>query len=120
VLPLTRRALRVDLSPLRFALRGEVGRRRSRANSPSASGCYAACRAQATPRSANIELVNELKMTFSRVAIDVWQVMAAESNSCSTQGYFMLLVVRPHSLDKNPTSLRVDTVHKTVLDIDPP
>jgi hypothetical protein len=76
-------------------------------------------------RSVNIALVNELKMTFSRVAIDVWEVMAAGSNSrsgiCrSTQGSFMLLVVRPHSLDKNPTSLRVDTVHKTVLDIDPP
>ena len=77
------------------------------------------------PRSANIELVNELKMTFSRVGIDVWEVMAAASTSRSgirrsTQGSFTLLVVRPHSLDKNPTSLRVDTVHKTVLDIDPP
>ena len=31
-----------------------------------------------------------------------------------------LLVVRPHALDENPTRLLVDTVHETVLDVDPP
>ena len=31
-----------------------------------------------------------------------------------------LFVVCPHPLDENPARLRIDTVHKTVLDIDPP
>jgi UDP-N-acetyl-D-glucosamine dehydrogenase len=30
-------------------------------------------------RSVNIALVNELKMTFSRMGIDVWEVIAAAS-----------------------------------------